>query len=49
VASKRDSTGSVNAIDGKIIPEGEYQLHAEDGEILRVQNTGFGEWVILAS
>jgi hypothetical protein len=48
VASRRDSTGTVSSLDGKAIPEGEYQLHTDD-EILRVQNTGFGEWVILAS
>jgi hypothetical protein len=27
----------------------DFQLHAVDGEILRVENAGFGQWVILAS
>jgi hypothetical protein len=49
VASKRDSTGCVNSLDDKPIPEGTYQLHAADGEILRVENAGFGQWVILGS
>jgi hypothetical protein len=49
VVSKRDSTGTVRSLDGKPIPEGTYQLHAADGEILRADNAGFGQWVILAS
>jgi hypothetical protein len=49
VAGKRDSTGTVRSLNGKPIPEGVYQLHAADGEILRVENAGFGQWVILAS
>jgi hypothetical protein len=49
VASKRDSTGTVRSLDGKPIPEGTYQLHAGDGEILRVENAGFDQWAIVAS
>ena len=37
VASKRDTSGTVCSLDGKPIPEGTYQLHAADGEILRVE------------
>jgi len=49
VASKRDSKGTVRSLDGKPIPEGTYQLHAADGEILRVHNAGLGDWMIVAS
>ena len=41
------STGTIQSLDGKQIPEGEYHLHADDGEIIRVQNLGLGEWTIL--
>jgi hypothetical protein len=40
--------GSISAIDGKPIPEGYYDLTAQNGEILRVKNTGVGQWTILA-
>jgi hypothetical protein len=49
VAGRRDSTGKVSSFDGKPIPEGDYHLHAEGGEILRVQNVGMGTWTILPS
>jgi hypothetical protein len=48
VATHRDSSGSVWSLDGKRISEAEYHLHAVDGEILKVQNAGMGEWCILA-
>jgi hypothetical protein len=48
VASLKDNIGTVWSLDGTLIPEGEYHLTAFDGEILKVQNAGLGEWVILA-
>jgi hypothetical protein len=39
--------GSVVALDGQDIPDGYYQLTAEDGEMLRMKNMS-GQWVILA-
>jgi hypothetical protein len=47
VASHSNSRGSVVALNGQSIPDGYYQLTAEDGEILRVKNMT-GQWVILA-
>lgn len=39
------SEGTVVSVDGTAIPQGEYTLHAEDGEILRVDN--FDVWSIV--
>ena len=47
-AGKSDSTGTVRSLDGKPIPEGEYLLHADDGEIMRVVNLGVDSWSMLA-
>ena len=47
VASRSSSMGTVVALNGQSIPDGYYQLTAEDGEILRVKNI-MGQWVILA-
>jgi hypothetical protein len=49
VTAKRDSTGWVRSLDGRAIPEGTYELQAQDGEILRVENASLGEWGIVAS
>jgi hypothetical protein len=46
VASKGENRGVVESLDGKPIPEGDYQLQTEDGEILHVQNVGLGNWMI---
>jgi hypothetical protein len=47
VAADKTSSGGVRRLDGEPIAEGYYQLHAADGEIMRVKNLGFGGWVIL--
>lgn len=39
------SEGTVVSVDGTAIPQGEYTLHAQDGEILRVDN--FDIWSIV--
>lgn len=39
------SEGTVVSVDGTPIPQGEYTLHAEDGEILRVDY--FDIWSIV--
>jgi hypothetical protein len=48
VAARRYSSGTVSASDGKVIPEGYYELSAQDGETLRVKNLGLDQWAILA-
>ena len=48
VAPKKISRGQVLALDGRSIPSGKYQLQAEGGEIIQVQNWGT-VWTILAS
>jgi hypothetical protein len=48
VAADFSSRGRVRPLDGAPLALGEYTLHAEDGEILRVKNVG-AAWVILAS
>lgn len=40
-------SGTVNALNGETIPLGGYQLEAQDGKILRVENLGV-KWIILA-
>jgi hypothetical protein len=49
VEASSSSLGTVVSLDGKIIPEGYYQLYADDGEILGVKNLGLNQWTILAS
>jgi len=50
VAARKHSIGLVQTLSGDCISgEGYYRLFAEDGEILKVQNVGLGQWVILAS
>jgi hypothetical protein len=39
------SGGTVVSVNGATIPQGEYTLHAQDGEILRVDN--FDVWSIV--
>lgn len=48
IGARLYSSGTVSASDGKVIPEGYYELTAQDGEILRVKNLGIGQWTILA-
>jgi len=45
VDRKWSEGGTVEALDGTPIPEGEYTLHTEDGEILRVDHFD-GLWTI---
>jgi hypothetical protein len=40
-------SGIVNALNGETIQLGEYQLEAQDGKTLRVENLGV-KWIILA-
>ena len=47
-ARKKASRGQVSALDGRSIPSGKYQLQAEGGAIIQVQNWGT-VWTILAS
>lgn len=49
VAARKHSIGKIGALTGEILAEGYYRLLASDGEILKVQNVGLGQWVILAS
>jgi hypothetical protein len=48
VASKQHGIGRVTSLTGESFPEGEYRLFAAD-EILKVFNSGFEHWEILAS
>ena len=48
VAPKKTSRGQVSALDGRYIPSGKYQLQAEGGTIIPVQNWGT-VWTFLAS
>ena len=47
VGSHLKARGTVVSLNGQAIPDGTYQLDAEDGEILRVKNMG-GLWAIIA-
>jgi hypothetical protein len=47
VASWIDSIGKVWALDGTVVPDGAYHLTTSDGEILKVDNAGMGDWVIV--
>jgi hypothetical protein len=49
VATHRDSRGTVRSLSGESLSQGEYRLFASNGEVLKVQNIGLEEWVILAS
>jgi len=42
------SMGSVSATDGSLLPDGYYQLTAQDSEFIRVKNNGLGQWTILS-
>jgi len=44
-ADRKWSEGTVVSGDGTAIPQGEYTLHAQDGEILRVDN--YDVWSIV--
>jgi len=46
VVVRSDSEGTVRSVDGTPIPQGEYRLHTDDGEILRIDN--FDVWSIVA-
>jgi hypothetical protein len=48
VAGRRRSKGNIVSTVGDRLPEGEYRLYAEDGEVLKVKNLGF-VWAILSS
>jgi hypothetical protein len=48
VAAKSNSNGKLYALSGEALPEGEYDLYCDDGEIMRVCNLGLGEWAMLA-
>jgi hypothetical protein len=48
VVGNSHSRGTIRSVDGEPIPEGYYQLHASDGEIIRVKHLTLGTWVILA-
>ena len=45
VASHNSGEGTVQSMDGHVLPEGYYDLHTED-EVLHVKNLGV--WVILS-
>jgi hypothetical protein len=45
---KSHTDGSVSAVNGDFLPEGYFQLTAQDGEIMRIQNVGFATWKILS-
>jgi len=47
-AAHSTSNGAVWDTNDEVIPQGIFQLEAEDGEILRVKNLGFNTWVIVA-
>jgi len=49
VATRKHSMGKITTLTGEAIASGYYRLFASDGEILKVENLGMGEWVILAS
>jgi hypothetical protein len=42
LVTRRESQGTVRALDDTPIPQGEYWLHADEGEILRLDN--FDVW-----
>jgi hypothetical protein len=42
-----EGRGTVADIDGELIPQGTFELTAEDGEILRVKNLGI-VWAIIS-
>lgn len=48
VVTKRYSQGAVESTVSDVFPEGEYRLYT-DAEVLKVKNSGFGHWAILAS
>jgi hypothetical protein len=43
---KSNSPGTVTALNGDSLPEGNYELTAQD-EIIRVQSHGLGVWYML--
>lgn len=47
VGSPGGNTGRVEDLAGDVLPEGDYDLHADDGSVLRVSNFGMGEWTIV--
>lgn len=49
VAAHMHSTGKIEALSGQPLAGGHHRLFASDGEILKVENVGLGDWVILAS
>jgi hypothetical protein len=48
VAGKADARGEVRSTAGALLPVEDYDLHADDGEIMHVRNMGLGEWVVEA-
>jgi len=49
VGTRRHGIGRVTALSGEFFAEGEYRLIAEDGEVLKVFNSGLDHWEILSS
>ncbi len=47
-ARRFDISGTVDALNGDVIPLGEYELRTSDGELLKVDNSG-GTWTVLAT
>ena len=47
VAGPGDTTGRVEDLAGDFLPEGDYDLYADDGTVLRVSNFGMNEWAIV--
>ena len=47
VRGHSEGRGTVTNIDGSLIPQGTFELTAEDGEILRVKNLGI-VWAIIS-
>jgi len=47
VAALGETTGRVEDLAGDLLPEGDYDLYADDGTVLRVSNVGMNEWAIV--
>jgi hypothetical protein len=49
VRTKRHGIGRVISLSGEVLVKGEYRLIVEDGEVLKVFNSGLDRWEILIS
>lgn len=47
VAAAGETTGRVEDLAGDFLPEGDYDLYADDGTVLRVSNVGMNEWTVV--